>query len=142
MAVLAIWSGAFKWWKSAVIAVLAVLFIAAIGLLLPSPTVDGDTRSWDFAQLSYLHPSPKGIPFDDGSLLKSYSYDQDAVSPGDDLAVKLTWNTPPDGRVSLDLVTPAANRFPEAPPLVSLSLLAGENEELHPRRTGRAARPL
>jgi hypothetical protein len=74
--------------------------------------------SWDFAQLGYLHHAPEGILFSNGRRLLNYSYSQPTVAAGDALDVTMLWANG-RGPVRLELVSPAVNRFAQAPILAA-----------------------
>ncbi|MFZ0548024.1 MAG: hypothetical protein WAM60_21445, partial [Candidatus Promineifilaceae bacterium] len=95
------------------------LLLFGIGLRFwPVPTRSPDTLSWDFEQLGYLHHSPDGIPFEDGSLLKAYHYSEEAIKPGEELTITLDWENGDGETAEIALMTPAVQRIEDAPILV------------------------
>ena len=97
----------------------ASLLLAIVLALLPAPHLDAGTLTWDFAQAGYLHHAPDGILFADGSRLLLYEYEEETAGAGQSWSLLLYWahDATGDARVAVDLVTPAANRFPAAPVL-------------------------
>ena len=101
-------------------AVLSVSLLLLTGLLWlwPEAAPPDAPLTWDFAEMGYLHASPEGISFTEGSRLLNYAIDRQVVTPGDTVTISLTWaETVPQTAVSL--TTPAINRpeFLPAPPL-------------------------
>ena len=97
--------------------VLLALFLG----LRPAPNTVPGSLNWDFAQMGYLHPAPGGVPFEKGFHLEEYAYEREEISPGEILTVRLKWSGATAGatKAVLELVTPAAHRFEDAPPLVT-----------------------
>jgi hypothetical protein len=95
------------------------LLLAGAFAIWPAPRLDTGTLSWDFAQAAYLHHAPDGIPFAGEWRLRRYEYAAETVAPGASWTITLEWEGewPPASAVTVALATPAANRFPAAPPL-------------------------
>ncbi|MCA9873775.1 MAG: hypothetical protein KC441_08970 [Anaerolineales bacterium] len=90
---------------------LVVLALAA--RLWPEKPLAADTLNWDFAQMAYLHHEPAGIPFTDGLTLASYSYSQEEITPGGNVAITLNWEEVGSAAgqpVSVALYSPAITR--------------------------------
>ena len=86
--------------------------LAALALLWRGDPTDlprGDL-TWDFAQMGYLHHTPGGIPFSDGSRLYEYGYSGDALTAGSALTVTLSLAPGEAGAATLALVSPASAR--------------------------------
>ncbi len=101
-----------------VIALIVVPMIALILLLLPEKEALSDDLNWDFDQLAYLHHSDNSLRFNDGSALLNYQYSADQVAAGNSIVINLVWDQLNNEEVVLDLVSPAINRFPDAPIIV------------------------
>jgi hypothetical protein len=101
-----------------------ILALAALPLLLLAarcsspPQFPPDSLSWDFAQMGYLHHAPDGILFSDGRRLINYSYDREEAAAGESFTVTMLWENG-TGPVTVELVSPAVNRFVQAPILAS-----------------------
>lgn len=109
-------------WRKALQAGAVILVLLSLlwvgGRLWPKATYAAGTRSWDFAQMAYLHHAPEGIAYESGARLLHYAYDGDAVRPGESLEITLTWELPDDSideSLTIALATPAIHRFPYAP---------------------------
>ncbi len=116
-------------WKrlSAVMAVTILVLILV--WIWPGSSRSDDDLSWDFQQLAYLHHTQDGTIFSDGTILGSYSYDREEVTAGDELRITLQWDQSPKSDVTVDLVSPAINRFEEAPIVASQTLAAATEPE-------------
>ena len=89
-----------------------LFLLAALALLWRGDPTDlprGDL-TWDFAQMGYLHHTPGGIPFSDGSRLYEYGYSGDTIVAGRPLTVTLSFATGEAGAATLALLTPASAR--------------------------------
>lgn len=116
-------------WRLAILAVLALLLLLSLfGRLRPARQDDGQTLSWDFAQLGYLHRAPQGIRFAGGARLLGYDYNSSTVAAGETARVTLRWSENGDEATAttLDLLTPATHRSAYAPILASVSKAAGD----------------
>ncbi len=60
--------------------------------------------------MGYLHHTPGGVPFSDGSRLHEYGYSGDTITAGSTLTVTLSITAGEAGTATLALVTPAAAR--------------------------------
>ena len=89
----------------------ALALVLALALLWrPVPDLSAGNLNWDFAQMGYLHHSPGGVLFEDGTLLHAYQYSADEIVAGDTLTISLSL-APGQGREArVDLVTPASAR--------------------------------
>jgi hypothetical protein len=94
-------------------AVALSLLLLAARWSTPPPFPPG-SQSWDFAQMGYLHHAPDGILFSDGRRLLRYEYDRDELAAGESLAVTMLWENG-QGPLRVELVSPAVNRFAQAP---------------------------
>ncbi|MFN2187920.1 MAG: hypothetical protein ACK2T3_04090, partial [Candidatus Promineifilaceae bacterium] len=121
--VLFIWSARSAYrWRKLIACVLAAVLILLIFWLFPERTYPESDQSWDFLQLAYLNHSPEGIEFSDGAVLDSYSYSSSNVTPGDMLSINLVWEEQPHEEITIDLVSPAANRHSDAPIVASITI--------------------
>ena len=100
---------------------LALSLLALILHFLPQRTLPPNDLTWDFAQMGYLHHDVEGVLFEDGSRLRGYTYSQENLAPGEQMVVTIQVENPGSGEASLALATPAVNRFPFAPLLISQS---------------------
>src|SRR5690606_35682650 len=88
--------------------------------------------TWDFAQMGYLHHTPGGVPFSDGSRLYEYGYSADGIAAGETLTVTLSITPGGAAPATLALVTPAAARpAPDGaadPPILTAQAIALDDE--------------
>lgn len=100
---------------------IALLVLALYWRFRPAPVYEPQTLNWDFAQMGYLHHTPQGIPFSDGSLLAHYSYEAATVAAGETLRITLQWHdVARDSAVAtIALATPAVHRAEHAPLLAT-----------------------
>jgi hypothetical protein len=92
--------------------VAGLLLLLALALLWRGDPADlprGDL-TWDFAQMGYLHHTPGGVPFSDGSRLYEYGYSGDTITAGRTLTVTLSIATGDAGAGTVALLTPASAR--------------------------------
>lgn len=98
-----------------------VALLVLVAAVMPRPTVERDTLTWDFAQLGYLHHAPDGILFAGEARLLNYEISRDDVQAGDEVTIWLHWDGLPPG-ATVALTTPAAV-WPQAdsapPPLTA-----------------------
>ena len=88
---------------------LLLLTLAFLWRNNPADLPRGDL-TWDFAQMGYLHHTPGGVPFSDGSRLHEYGYSGDTITAGNTLTVTLSMTGGKAGAATLALVTPATAR--------------------------------
>jgi hypothetical protein len=109
-------------WKKPLVTLAVIISILILSRVWPETTrADGDL-SWDFPQLAYLHHDSEGIVFDDGTILNSYAYDKEEVATGEKVIITLSWNPAPSSSVSIELATPAVNRFKLAPTVAAQTI--------------------
>ncbi len=114
--ILLVWSRSERLrWKNTLATAGIALLILVIVWVWPAAARTNDDLSWDFLQLAYLHHGDEGISFDDGSVLESYSYDKDELPAGENLEITLQWQELQGSDASIELVSPAANRFKNTP---------------------------
>ncbi|HRN68223.1 MAG TPA: hypothetical protein PK205_13470 [Promineifilum sp.] len=94
---------------SVVCSLLLFLALAILWRNDPAELPRGDL-TWDFAQMGYLHHTPGGVPFGDGSKLHEYGYSGDVITAGGTLTVTLSITAGDAGTATLALVTPAVAR--------------------------------
>jgi hypothetical protein len=80
----------------------------------------------DFDRFPYLHHNADGIPAD-GWQLDGYDYSSEQLEPGDTLRVTLDRETQTGSTPSLQLVSPAAVRDDDVPPLAEAALSPGSS---------------
>ena len=99
------------------------LFLLMIGAALwPRPTLTQDDLTWDFAQMGYLHHAVDGVVFENGAVLDSYTYSQEAVKAGDTFVINVNWQDGLTSPPTLLLTTPAdawPAIQPSPPPIAS-----------------------
>lgn len=127
---LLVWSRRGKlMWKIPLAGLGIIFLILVLGRVWPGSTSPEGDLSWDFPQLAYLHHAPDGIAFSDGAILGSYSYDREEAEAGENVRITLLWDQPPDAIVSIDLATPAVNRFSDTP-LVATQTLESNSKQV------------
>jgi hypothetical protein len=120
-------------------------FIALLSLLVafqPRVSATGsDDLTMDFEQMPYLHHNPEGVILD-GWRLTGYEYGgvdasiNDAIMPGQALEVTLDWektedsgtSSSPREPVTLQMVSPAAVRQDELPPVAEAAIGSDERQ--------------
>ncbi len=95
--------------RPVVLAALGVLLLALLWRNDPRDLPRGDL-TWDFAQMGYLHHSPGGVAFGDGTQLDEYAYSADVIPAGETLTVTLSLTTGDAPTAALALVSPASAR--------------------------------
>ncbi len=93
--------------RTALVAAGALALFLLLFRFWPQQRLSGDTLTWDFAQMAYLHHDQEGIPFSSGTTLISYEYDRDQLAAGENLAVTLFFSEANEDRLTLALGTPA-----------------------------------
>jgi len=96
-----------------------VVFLIFLALIVPAIRPENDNQNWDFDQSAYLHQDTEGVHFNNGMILERYSFDANQINTGDTFGLTLEWNDSTDDQVIVDLVTPALNRFHDAPIVAS-----------------------
>ena len=99
----------FRGLSSVVCGLFLLLALAFLWRNDPTDLPRGDL-TWDFAQMGYLHHTPGGVPFSDGSRLHEYGYSGDTIMAGSTLTVTLSITAGEAGAATLALVTPAVAR--------------------------------
>ncbi len=83
--------------------------VMAVGLHLWSPApLPAANRTWDFAQMGYLHDD-EVVSFNNGAALVAYDLSPQTVTAGESLTIRLHWQTGAPEPAALALVSPAAN---------------------------------
>ncbi len=100
---------AFRGLSAVVCGLFLLLALAFLWRNDPTDLPRGDL-TWDFAQMGYLHHTPGGVPFSDGSRLHEYGYSSDVIAAGNTLTVTLSITAGEAGAATLTLVTPAVAR--------------------------------
>ncbi|RMG95763.1 MAG: hypothetical protein D6706_11525 [Chloroflexi bacterium] len=117
-----------------------LILLAGSGLLLsaglrfwPTQTLAPHNLTWDFAQMGYLHHDTNGVLYDNGVRLVSYQYSAEEVEAGETLTVWVNWEDDGNTAVSatLQLVSPAVNRFDNVPPVVASTQLVTPQTAYH-----------
>jgi hypothetical protein len=130
--ILLVWSRTERLrWRKTLATAGIVLLILVIVWIWPATARTDDDLSWDFLQRAYLHHGEEGISFDDGSMLESYGYGRDELPAGENLEITLRWQETPGSDVSIELVSPAANRFKNTPVVAGQMLGNGSQETIY-----------
>lgn len=104
-----------KWNRKTELTLAGLLLLALIPRLWPEKPQRQNLRTWDFAQMGYLHPESDGVAFSSGATLQVAEMPAE-IQAGETLRIELEWDSPPAQETTLELFSPATN-WPAAPQL-------------------------
>ncbi len=118
--------------RTTVVTVAGLVAFLLLFRFWPSQTLSAGTMTWDFAQMAYLHHDEDGVPFNSGTTLLSYEYEDDSIAAGEHLHITLTFSEANQDVLTVALGSPVLSwpAITPEPPVVTEQSRLLDNEQM------------